>query len=189
MMNRIALVIIGIFLSIFATKLDLFSAKPAAANPIPHQFPSLKAELLSGDKILFPEDLAAEYNILILVFEQNSQRLVDTWAKMILKEYEPLSNVSYYEVPMISTLYKPIGWQIDNWMRAGIPMQFHDNTATFYGNRKPYFEALGMDDKSSCYLFVLAADGEILHRASGPMTDETEDELRVVLKKSVERKD
>jgi len=85
------------------------------------RFPVLTAEKLSGEKITFPDDLEQDVNILILVFERNSQKLVDTWAEIILKEYEPKPNIQYYEVPMISYWYKPIGWQIDNWMRDGIP--------------------------------------------------------------------
>lgn len=142
------------------------------------KFPQLKAKSLKKEKITFPDDLTNEINILILVFQQDAQRLVDTWAKIILSEFEPQTNISYYEVPMVSTLYIPIAWQVDNWMRAGIPEQYHDNTTTFYGNRSPYFKKLNMDEKDSCYLFIVDQSGYIQFRTEGARTSEKETAFR-----------
>ncbi len=161
----------------------LLNAGYLYSQEVPMLFPNLKAETLSGDKIVFPDDLDHEINILILVFEQKSQRLVDTWAEIILKEYEPKEEIQYYEVPMISYWYAPIGWQIDNWMRDGIPQEYHDNTTTFYGNRKPYFEELNMPDKSSCYLFILDREGYIRFRTEG----ERDEEKEVAFRKAIEK--
>jgi len=93
----------------------------------------------------FPGRLACGVQRADSCFQQDAQSLVDTRAEIILKEYEAKENISCHEVPMISTLYKPISWQIDNWVRAGIPSQFHDNTATFHGNRAQckYYGGLG----------------------------------------------
>ncbi len=151
------------------------------AQEKPMRFPELTAEKLSGEKITFLDDLNHETNILILVFERNSQKLVDTWAEIILKEYEPQSNIQYYEVPMISYWYKPIGWQIDNWMRDGIPEDYHDNTITFYGNRQSYFEQLDMPDKSSCYLFILDQEGYIRFRTEGARDSLKEEAFRAAM--------
>ncbi|MEM6629712.1 MAG: hypothetical protein AAF694_08565 [Bacteroidota bacterium] len=144
------------------------------AQKTPMLFPHLKAETLKKQEIVFPKDIRKEVNILVLVFEQRAQSLVDTWADIILTEYEPQGNISYHEVPMISGWWFPISWQIDNWMRGGIPEQYHSNTATFYGNRKPYFQALEMDNPKSCYVFVLDKMGFIRFRAEGVRTPEKE---------------
>ncbi len=147
------------------------------------RFPQLKAQSLQKETIIFPDDLKNKANILILVFEQDAQRLVDTWAEVILADYEPRPDVSYHEVPMISGWYRPIGWQIDNWMRDGIPENLHDNTTTFYGNRRPYFEELNMNDIDSCYLFLLDREGYIRFRAEGPRDEEQEAALRTAIAK------
>ena len=147
-------------------------------RPSPGMFPELKGETLEGRKVVFPTDLNEEVNILILVFEQKAQSLVNTWADLILGEFEPREGISYYEVPMISTLYYPIAWQIDNWMRDGIPAHLHDNTVTFYGNRSPYFEMLKIEDKESCYLFVVDRQGNIKYRTQGPVSKHNETSFR-----------
>ena len=115
--------------------------------------------------------------ILIIVFEQSAQPLVDTWAEVILSEYLPKPGVGYFEVPMISGLYRPVSEQIDSGMRQGIPPQYHANTATFYGDRSPYLKALDMK-LNSCYLFVLNRKGEIRCRIEGPRNAEKEQEFR-----------
>ena len=118
-------------------------------------FPRLKGKTLTGKEVTFPDDLQNEVNILILVFKREAQKVVDTWAGLILSEYEPKPNISYHEVPMMSIVYKPISSQIDKWMKGGIPGDYHENTVTFYGDRSPYMKQLGMTDKDSCYVFVL----------------------------------
>ena len=156
-------------------------AKTIPSTGIGDRFPDLTAETLSRQKVTFPGDLNGDANILILVFKQNAQRLVNTWADIILPELDPQPNITYHEVPMISTLYKPIGWQIDNWMRGGIPNEFHDNTATYYGDRSAYFKALDMPKRGSCYVFVLDSEGIIRYRYEGPRTSEAEEEFRAVV--------
>ena len=148
-------------------------------------FPTLSGETLTGDKKTFPDDLKNKVNILILVFNEPAQYKVDTWAKMILSEYEPLEEVSYHEVPMLSGWYKPLAWQIDRWMRDGIPDKYHGNTVTFYGNRKPYIMQLGLTDENSCYLFVLDDHRHILHRSEGIMDTEKENKLRSIIKERI----
>lgn len=148
----------------------------------PYQkFPELKAKNLNQQKVTFPDDLNDKINILILVFKEEAQQIVDSWAKMIIDEYEPRKGFSYHEIPMISSWYYPIAWQIDNWMRDGIPTALHDNTVTFYGNRKPYYEALNMKDKDSCYLFILDENGFIRFRISGVRTLEKEAAFRTAI--------
>ncbi len=146
-------------------------------------FPTIKAKTLTKEKITIPQDLDGQVNIIILAFEQKAQRIIDTWAKVILKEYEPQENITYYEIPMISGWYSPMGFQIDNWMRGGIPEEYHDNTATFYGNRQYIFEELNIKDKSNCYLFVLNHKGEIQYRTEDGISPETEKEFRTSVMK------
>ena len=155
-------------------------------QPESQLFPQLKAKTLSGDEIIFPDDLNS-LSILILLFDQNAQYEVDTWASMIFESFESQA-VSYYEIPMMSTLYKPIGWQIDQWMRDGIPDKYHGNTATFYGDRSPYFNWLDMTDKSTCYLFVLDAEGRIIHRDWGAMDQEKREKLQKILNEKLNEK-
>ena len=158
-------------------------AKAKLAPATPGKFPRLTGETLTGRKVTLPDDLDRQVNLLILVFSENAQYKVNTWARMILADYEPLEAVSYYEVPMLSGWYRPMAWQIDGWMRQGIPKQYHENTVTFYGDRTPYIEQLGMPDKNSCYLFVLDDQGSIVYRSDDIMSPAKEAKLKAILNK------
>jgi len=144
-------------------------------------FPDIKAKTLEEKEVLLPENANKEVNIIFLLFEQNAQLHVNTWAEVILEKYEPKMNVSYYEVPMMSGFYRFMSGQINQWMRDGIPEEYHDNTACFYGNRNPVFEALNITDKSSAYLFVLDQKGFIHFRTEGSRSDQKESALRVAI--------
>ncbi|MEL6357426.1 MAG: hypothetical protein AAFQ37_10900 [Bacteroidota bacterium] len=168
------------YLLIMASLLDLGGLTGQSAGDL---FPQLTTKDLTKKKVVFPDDLEGEVNILILVFQQRAQLLVNTWADFILSDYEPQANITYYEIPMMSSASGLISWQVDNWMRAGIPAEYHDNTACFYGNRRPYFKALEMNEIDSCYIFLVGKDGQILWRENGKRTDEKEASFR----KAVER--
>ena len=155
---------------------------------IPPRFPNIMANTLKKVPLAIPKDLNQTVNIVILVFERQAQAKVNTWAEMILSEMEPQDHISYYEIPMMSGMYSPIGWQIDNWMRAGIPKDYHDNTATFYGNRKFVFDELDISDRSSCYLFVLDKSGRIQFRAEGVRNPTSESEFRKVVSNLLENR-
>lgn len=145
------------------------------------KFPQFSVKTLNNTSLTLPNDLTHSVNIVILVFEQQAQSKVDTWAELILAEMEPQDQISYYEVPMISGVYSLIGRQIDRWMKAGIPVAYHDNTATFYGDRRFIFEGLDVTDRSNCYLFVLDKLGYIHFRAEGVRTPKLESEFRQVV--------
>jgi hypothetical protein len=126
------------------------------------KFPAMSVETLSGNKIELPNYSIGKPTVICLVFEQDAQRLVDTWTKPILEKYNK-AEVNYYEIPMISAGYKFMSGFIDKGMRGGVPEELHNNVATYYGALEQYKTDLIMSDKSSCYLFVLDKDGIIKH--------------------------
>ncbi|MEM8901284.1 MAG: hypothetical protein AAGC85_24445 [Bacteroidota bacterium] len=136
------------------------------------KFPDLTVERLSREEITLPDALTQQANILALVFERESQYKVDTWAEFIISDHEAKPEVSYHEIPMISSFFKLASGWIDNGMRSGINPKLHDNVATFYGDRDPYFEGLQMSDKSSIYVFILDEEGIIRYREEGMLTPE-----------------
>ncbi|MEL6191706.1 MAG: hypothetical protein AAFR66_06640 [Bacteroidota bacterium] len=145
------------------------------------RFPDLTVERLSREEIILPNALTQEANILILVFERDSQFKVDSWAEFIISDHEAKPEVSYHEIPMISSFFKLASGWTDNGMRSGINPKLHDNVATFYGDRDPYFEGLQMSDKSSVYVFILDKEGIIRYREEGMVTAQKRQEFEEVL--------
>ena len=164
--------------------ISLFLAFSLSAEPHPlvgTKFPDLTVERLNREEITLPNALTQEANILILVFERGSQFKVDSWAEFIISDHEAKPEVSYHEIPMISSFFKLASGWIDNGMRSGINPKLHDNVATFYGDRDPYFEGLQMSDKSSVYVFILDKEGIIRYREEGMVTAQKRQEFEEVL--------
>jgi len=149
-------------------------------DPIGKKFPRLEGNSISEKKMVFPDDVQGKITVLVLVFKRRSQRLVDTWTDYVLKELE--SSVSYYEIPMISAFYAPFGNYIDqSLMRPGIPQEMQDYVVTFYGNRRPYFETLHMQNKQSCYVFILDEQGIIRFKTEGKITEASKNAFKKAL--------
>jgi ATP10 protein len=133
-------------------------------------FPTVQANTLAGRCIVFPDETKGRAAIIFVAFEQRAQQQIDTWVEPFIGEYLERDDVAYYEIPMISGVYRPVSRFIDGGMRGGVPKDLHDRTATYYGKRGAFFDAMGITDQSKAYLYVLSRDGEIIFRASGSAT-------------------
>jgi hypothetical protein len=133
-------------------------------------FPKLVAETLAKKAIEFPKDVKGKPTIILIAFKREAQTFIDPWSAAILKKY-PQDEVNYYEIPMISGGYKLFSRFIDGGMRGGVPLDLHDNVATYYGSLDNYIDYLKIKKNGNCYLFLLDKNGNIIHHAEGPMTD------------------
>lgn len=147
------------------------------------KFPTIPAKTLSGDQVVFPDQLNKKVNLVILAFEEWAQKDVDTWAAFLLKEYDIDDEINYYELPMMSKFYSWLSGWIDGGMKQGISPVLHDNVATFYGERKPYFDFFGIEDLNTCYVYLLDEEGKIQFAASGPMQKKKQEELILTINK------
>lgn len=168
MQNKELLIFLSAFLSLlfFASFTENASAS-TPGNLIGKPFPALKGNALSKKEVTLPDDAKGFVTVIIVAFERDTQNQIDTWADTLLKRYDSDNTIKYFEVPMISGFYSFMSGIIDGGMRGGVPKPLHDNVVTFYGDRGPYFEAFGVDDKSKCYLFVLDRDGTVKYKERG----------------------
>jgi hypothetical protein len=130
-------------------------------------FPTVKAKTLAGRELTFPGATSGKVALLFVAFEQASQQQINSWFPVLLEDVLREGRVEYYEIPMISGAYRLVSRFIDSGMRGGVPRELHDRTATFYGDRSAFFEALDIRDTSNAILFVLDNKGEIVFRVEG----------------------
>jgi hypothetical protein len=124
------------------------------------RFPLITAETLAKNKIEFPTDNLGKPSILVIAFEGDAQKIVDTWTNNILKRYD--DKISYFEIPMIAGTYKIIKNVIDNGMRGGVAKELHNNVATYYGSLSEYKTNLKMNNKDTIYIYLLDKNGNIV---------------------------
>lgn len=133
-------------------------------------FPPLTAETLSGNKVTFPDVVKGQKALLVVAFERQAQSQADAWYDAYVKSFQPKGFV-FYELPMISGLWKWMSGWIDSGMRSGVPSYKHDNVATYYGPLDAYYEAFGVTNKSVVYVLSLDEQGRIAATTSGSVTD------------------
>jgi len=151
---------------------------PAHPTPVPLRrrgenmkgirFPTITASSLEGTKVTLPDAVQGMVALVVIAFERAAQSEIDSWVGPFESAFEHNPDVVVYEVPMIdSAVWRVMRGMIDAGMRAGIPQQRHAFVLTYYGSSEAYREALGMDDRSRAYLFLLDREGTIRWNGSG----------------------
>lgn len=150
-------------------------------NLINQTFPTLNAELLTKEKVTFPDFAKGELTLMVLVFEKmgkymKPQLQSNQWLSFWQKDLR-YKEVQFFEIPMMSGVYKPLKTWTDNGMRAGIDTNLHGNVACFYGKKLTIASQLGIEDITQCQTFLLDKEGNIIYRASGELTPERREAL------------
>lgn len=145
-------------------------------------FPSVQGSSLSGTTHLLPDTLAGDVNLLLVAFRQWQQAAVDTWLEVAggLKREYPQLHV--YELPVISSWYRPVARYIDGGMRAGIAdPQVRESTITLYINRADFLRDLNIQSVHTIVPMLVTPNGQVLWRATGARSEKAEAALRKTL--------
>lgn len=146
----------------------------AGADPVPKpdqaaaQFPTLKAANLEKRELSLPRDFAGDPTLVLIAFEREQQRDVDTWLRE-MKRFEELNPAfRYYELPVIQRPNALTRWFIDSGMRRGISdRKARERTITLYIDKKPFCDTLLIADQKRIYALLLDRAGKVLWRAEG----------------------
>ncbi len=137
---------------------------------------------LEGTELTLPGAFEGERNVVILAFDMRHQRLVDSWVPWLEQRAEQDPSLRFYEVPTISTGWRPLRGWIDGGMTRAIPdPAVRRRTLTAYVPLGPISAELGITDTSDIWLFVVDAGGLLHWRGRGAMRDETASELAEAL--------
>lgn len=131
-----------------------------------NQFPSLKATLLTGKSIHFPNDVKGKLVFLTLAFDDNGeykdqQKQSEEW-QSFWQDSLSHKGVDFYEIPMMSGKYWFIRFFIDGGMRRGIDPNLHKSVACFYGNKEKYADLLALKSYKNIVSCLLDQQGNIL---------------------------
>ncbi len=141
-------------------------------------FPPVTANNLNKEPVAFPHGLNGERNLVIVAFQRDQQKDVDTWLAVLPAIAASHPKFAYYEVPTIDKLNPMVRWFIDRGMRGGIPDKAQRaRTVTFYIDKKPFRSALGIEDENQIHLFLIDRAGKVLWRAKGVATAEARESL------------
>ncbi|MHA2601569.1 MAG: hypothetical protein AM324_005490 [Candidatus Thorarchaeota archaeon SMTZ1-83] len=137
------------------------------------QFPRVSGSNLLGDKVQLPDQLDADFNVLVVAFQRWHQSLVDSWVPFLESLVEKNSDLDYYELPTIRRMNWLYRTMLDNGMRAGIPSrETRRRTITLYIDKEPFKKQLAIPDENNVHLFLVTSEGEVLWNALGGFDEE-----------------
>jgi hypothetical protein len=153
-----------------------------AASGEQAHFPNVQASNLEKREMNLPADFEGERNLLLVAFEREQQRDVDTWLREMKRFEESDAGFRYYELPTIQKMNSLARWFIDSGMRRGIPdRKARQRTITLYLEKKPFCDALGIEDQRKIYEFLVDRSGKVLWKAEGDFDEAKGASLRSAL--------
>ena len=141
-------------------------------SPASH-FPRVKASNLEKRNFNLPADFEGERNLVLVAFEREQQKDVDTWLREMKRFEEIDPGFHYYELPTIQRPNAFMRWFIDTGMRRGISdRKARERTITLYLEKKTFVDSLLITDQKMIYAFLVDREGKVLWRSEG-VFDET----------------
>jgi hypothetical protein len=132
------------------------------------RFPTVKGSNLERDKVILPQDLKGDLNVVLVAFQQWQQNSIDTWLAPLEGVERERVGLKVYELPVIQRINRLYQMVINEGMRAGIPdRRARQRTITLYLDKTSFRRALGMADEDDIYVLLLDRQGQILWRTRG----------------------
>lgn len=139
----------------------------------PAVFPDLTATNLAKQKMRLPQDFAGTRNLLLIAFEREQQKDVDTWLGAVKGIESAHPNFRYYEIPAIGRANPVFRWYLDSAMRSGIPDDIvRQRTITLYIDKDSFRHALDIPSESAVAALLVDKTGKVVWRATGDFTEE-----------------
>jgi len=153
-----------------------------ATGPAGIAFPEVIGINLEGEEIPLPGGFSGALNLVVVAFEQDQQRLVDTWIAAIDDLVAATPGLRFYEVPTIYEANPVFRLWVNNGMRSGIrDADARQRTITVYLDRERLIELLAIPDMRDIHVFLLDESGRILWRTTGPRDEEKAASLKTAL--------
>ena len=161
---------------------ERFAAPPEHSSQKAH-FPPLTASNLEKRGLSLPADFEGDRNLLLVAFEREQQKNVDTWLHKMKQFEESDPGFRYYELPTSEKLNPVMRWFIDSGMRRGIlDLKARERTITLYLDKKPFCDALLITDQKKIYAFLVDRGGNVLWKSEGDFDEAKATSLKNVLR-------
>jgi hypothetical protein len=140
------------------------------------RFPEVHGRSLLGVELSLPADLPGERTLVVVAFRQWHQARVDRWIARAVAVGVPSTSrgapgrlpLAVVELPVLSSLWRPVRRGIDGGMAAGIgDPDVLARTITVYTGVRAFQTALGIPDSEDVHALVARPDGTVLAHASG----------------------
>lgn len=135
------------------------------------KMPEIKTETLAERELTLPQDLPGEKSLVLMAFEREQQKNVDTWINgMKLAD----STIPWIETPVINGQNRFFRAFVNGGMRRGITDQkSRERTITLYTDRLVLLKAMGLPEvTTTIYAVVVDRSGNVLAKVEGDYSAE-----------------
>jgi len=145
-----------------------------AQSDAPRQFPTVEVRNLEGRDLVFPRDFAGDVNVVLVAFQREQQRDVDTWTPGLSELRKRVPSLHVYEMPTLNRSYRFVRRMIDGGMAKGIKDKaVREATTTAFIDKGPFKKALGIDSEDTIHAFVVRRDGTVTWHGRGPLAPQS----------------
>lgn len=150
-------------------------------------FPSVSGINLVGEPVALPRGFEGHLNLVVLGFEMEQQKDVDTWIAALDGIRSSLPGLEFYEVPVINAGSAAFRFWVNNGMHFGIlDLEARKRTITIYVDRSKFNSIVGVGDIDRIYALLVDNTGRILWRGEGPASAQSIAELIAAASRAVE---
>lgn len=148
-------------------------ASQTATPPNSLVFPSVSAYSLDKERANLPQDFAGKTNLLLISFETEQQKQIETWLPTALAIQHSNFDFRFYRLPVSNRENFVFRWWELSSMRSDEtdPETWHW-IVPLYIDKQAFRRALQIPDERQIVLLLADKQGRILWRTTGPMTPE-----------------
>ena len=145
----------------------------AAQDKKPAIFPPITGYSLDKQKVTLPGGLEGQTNLLIISFQPEQQKDVESWLPAAQALQHGNFQFRYYQLPVSGRENVLFRWWETSSMRSDQtdPETWHWIIPLFIERRK-FLNALDIPDQKLVVVLLVNREGQVLWRQSGPMTPE-----------------
>jgi hypothetical protein len=146
----------------------VIATSPVRSRADSPKFPQVETENLDGRKFALPQDFEGDRNLVLIAFEREQQKDVDTWLHESARFTQIDTSLRIYELPTIARLDAFRRWFINTGMRHGIPdRKARDRTLTLYLDKNAFRQSLHIESEKQIYALLVDRSGTVLWRSEG----------------------
>ena len=150
-----------------------FKKKPGVIGTV---FPELTGTTLTDKKVTIPTDTKGKSTLIALAFSSDAEEELKTWAHPTYELFiDPNQlqgyDINLYFIPIFSGAKAALAESAREKFKKENDPELHPYVLIYRGEVDKYKTALGMDKKSTPYIFVLDKDGKVVYSTSGIYTE------------------
>lgn len=162
----------------------MFTSAILASFAVGQSFPPVKAKALDDSEVILPKPGSTQLVIIVIGFSHKSGPLDGAWAKRISADYASDAEVSFYELAELQSAPSFIRPMILHGIRGDVPAAQHSRFVPIYDHESDWKAAVNFSAPDDPYVVLAKADGHILWKTHGTVSDAAYTELKAAIAKA-----